>query len=278
MTIKECIDIVDSVKPNQYSIENKVEWLSFLDHTIINDVLLTHEGYNGEYDDFTGYSPDKLTVGLIVPSPYDRIYTAYLKMKIDEENGETSRYNNSAAMYNAYMMDYKRWYNRTHMPIGKADRRPKMIVNNNFALTDAMYENLRRDVMNEIEEEIANNLSEDRIYDIIMRHVYTHIKEFTGGGSSSNVQSARIGNVRLLANAWVGSNNLYSQVVSISGVTSNSQVDLTPSVDQLAKFYEKDLTFVTENDGGVVTVYAIGQKPTNDYTIQVTITEVNVNG
>ena len=42
-----------------------------------------------------------------------------------------------------------------------------------------------------------------------------------------------------------------------------------------AVFYEKDITFVTENDGGVVTVYAIGQKPQNDYTIQVTITEVD---
>ena len=29
MTIKECIDLVDNVKPNQYSIEDKVAWLSF---------------------------------------------------------------------------------------------------------------------------------------------------------------------------------------------------------------------------------------------------------
>ena len=87
--------------------------------------------------------------------------------------------------------------------------------------------------------------------------------------------SARIGVVTLLASAWVGKDNLYSQVVDIDGVTKKSQVDLTPDVQQLLVFYEKDLTFVTENEEGVVTVYAIGQKPTNDYTIQVTITEVN---
>lgn len=87
---------------------------------------------------------------------------------------------------------------------------------------------------------------------------------------------ASIGVVELLADNWVGSDNLHSQVVSIDGVTENSQVDLTPSVEQLVVFYEKDLTFVTENEGGVVTVYAIGQKPTNDYVIQVTITEVSV--
>ena len=91
-----------------------------------------------------------------------------------------------------------------------------------------------------------------------------------------SVSSARIGVVELPASSWVGSNNLYSQVVSIDGVTENSQVDLTPNVEQLAIFHGKDLTFVTENEDGVVTVYAIGQKPTNDYTIQVTITEVYV--
>lgn len=92
----------------------------------------------------------------------------------------------------------------------------------------------------------------------------------------NNVKTARIGVVNLPASAWQGDDNLYSQVVSIEGVTENSQVDLTPDVQQLAVFYEKDLAFVTENEDGIVTVYAIGQKPTNDYTIQVTITEVDV--
>ena len=87
--------------------------------------------------------------------------------------------------------------------------------------------------------------------------------------------SARIGEVTLTSNGWTGSGSLYSQVVNIEGVTENSQVDLTPSVQQLVVFYEKDLTFVTENVDGVVTVYAIGQKPSSDYTIQVTITEVS---
>lgn len=85
---------------------------------------------------------------------------------------------------------------------------------------------------------------------------------------------AKISEVTLYADAWEGSGSLYSQVVSIEGVTERSQVDLTPDVEQLVVFYEKDLTFVTENDDGVVTVYAIGQKPTSDYTMQVTLTEV----
>ena len=89
-----------------------------------------------------------------------------------------------------------------------------------------------------------------------------------------NKPVATIGEVTLLASEWVGEASPYSQVVTIAGVTENSQVDLTPSVEQLAVFHHKDLAFVTENEDGVVTVYAIGDKPMNDYTIQVTITEV----
>lgn len=86
--------------------------------------------------------------------------------------------------------------------------------------------------------------------------------------------SATIGEITLRAANWRGDASPYSQVVSVSGVTEVSQVDLTPSAEQLSIFHNKDVAFVTENDGGVVTVYAIGQKPENDYTIQVTITEV----
>ena len=100
--------------------------------------------------------------------------------------------------------------------------------------------------------------------------VAAYLAENPAGGSS-----VAIGTVDLPAANWTGSGNLYSQVVTIAGVTENSQVDLTPSVEQLAIFYDKSLALVAENDGGVVTVYAIGQRPENDYTIQVTITEVS---
>ena len=117
MTIKEVVDIVDSVKPNQYGIEEKVRWLSFLDSIIINEVIKNYEEYEGEYDDFDGYSPDRTDTALIVKAPYDNLYEAYLKMKIDEENGEMARYNNSATMFNSYMEAYKKHYNKNHMPL-----------------------------------------------------------------------------------------------------------------------------------------------------------------
>lgn len=112
-----------------------------------------------------------------------------------------------------------------------------------------------------------------------LNHIEAGIIAVENTISSLGSTTASIGTVTLLSKDWVASGssgNLYYQEVTIAGVTENSQVDLTPSVEQLLVFYEKDLTFVTENEGGRVTVYAIGQKPENDYTIQVTITEVNV--
>ena len=96
------------------------------------------------------------------------------------------------------------------------------------------------------------------------------------GGERYSVGSAKtvLTEVTLLASAWEGDTSPYSQVVTIEGVTANSKVDLQPSVEQLTIFHQKDIAFVTENEDGVVTVFAIGDKPANDYTIQATITEV----
>lgn len=331
MTIKECIDNVDNIKPNEYSVEDKVQWLSFIDLIIVNDVLKTHEGYDGKYDDFTGYSVDKLSEPLIVPSPYDRLYTAYLKMKIDGENGETARYNNSASLFNSYMMEYRKFYNKTHMPLSIGDKRHQKHSHKQIiGLSDEEYENLKRDLYYSLSEYFASITSQDKLYGIVTSYVNNNIQmlkdvyeddvrladesaraaatsETNAAQSEANInqmakevhsytqiaqefagefekaveeiirrvilETNKISTVTLHASQWVGETSPYSQVVTIAGVTPKSQVDLTPSVEQLSIFYEKDLTFVTENDNGVVTVYAIGQKPQNDYTIQVTITE-----
>jgi hypothetical protein len=94
----------------------------------------------------------------------------------------------------------------------------------------------------------------------------------------TNTSAVQIAYVDLLASYWHGTESPYAQTLVIDGTTENSKIDLNPSVDQLVKFYEKDIAFVVENDDGVITAYAIGQKPLDDYTMQVTITEVNANG
>lgn len=89
----------------------------------------------------------------------------------------------------------------------------------------------------------------------------------------------RIAYIDLLSSKWqsTGSPNSYSQVVAINGVTENSFIDICYTLEQLEIFHAKDITFFAENDGGVVTVNCVGQKPTADYRLQVKITEVTTN-
>lgn len=70
--------------------------------------------------------------------------------------------------------------------------------------------------------------------------------------------------------------NRYYQPVTVKNavITPNSKIDLQPSPEQLAVFAEKDLTFTTINRGGNVRVCVVGQQPTQEYTMQVTVTEV----
>lgn len=135
MTLHECISRVDTVKPNQYSTEDKVRWLSYLDGSIKNEIIDRHEhpGQNENTEtmtpeemeeekaknEFVPYSPDRLTDELIAPFPYDEMYVAYLKAKIDEENGETARYNNTASTFNGMLSDFARAYHREHKPINR---------------------------------------------------------------------------------------------------------------------------------------------------------------
>ena len=61
-------------------------------------------------------------------------------------------------------------------------------------------------------------------------------------------------------------------------ITANSKIDLQPTPEQLYIFQKKDITFTTVNENGIVRVCAIGVKLVQDYDIQVTITEVIIDG
>ena len=98
---------------------------------------------------------------------------------------------------------------------------------------------------------------------------------------ASNKAAQTPASITLYADKWEQGDveTLWSQVVVVENatITEYSKVDLQPSAEQLLIFHEKDVTFVAENDGGVVTVFCIGQKPVNDYVMQATVSEVVVN-
>lgn len=118
MTIMEAIYRADAQKPNVYSQEEKIRWLSALDGTVKTEIIDTHEG--GEDIVFNGYDAmTDLNTELLIPAPYDEVYIHWIEMHIDYANAEFAKYNNSMAMYNSVFSNFEKYYNRTHMPLGK---------------------------------------------------------------------------------------------------------------------------------------------------------------
>ena len=100
MRIREAIEMIDRLMPNQYGEHDKVHWLGELDGIADREVFRAHEREE-DMGEFTGYPPGvDLDTILMIPFPYEDIYRWYLEMKIDDANGEMTKYNNSAAKYN----------------------------------------------------------------------------------------------------------------------------------------------------------------------------------
>lgn len=116
MTIGEAISSLDSTKSNAFGTSEKINWLSELDWRIKREIIDTHEG--GDMIPFEGYGQDidPETV-LLADAPWDTLYLRYLEAMVDYHNGETAKYANSHAMFNAAYADFAGYYNRTVAPI-----------------------------------------------------------------------------------------------------------------------------------------------------------------
>lgn len=122
MTIAEAIALTASIRGGQqYSQELKIMWLSRLDGRVFTEILSTHEDCGIEQ--FPGYDKNTpIDTELLVPHPYDAIYTHWLEANIDYANREYDKYNNSIEMFNTDYSAYANLYNRTHMPSGGTRR------------------------------------------------------------------------------------------------------------------------------------------------------------
>ena len=115
MTIAEAISKVDALKPNTYTPEDKIDWLSTLDARVKSQIIDAHEGGCSIF--FYGYdSINDQETELLVPAPYDEMYLRWLEAMIDYHNSDDDRYNNAIMLFNNAYEGYKKHYTRTHMP------------------------------------------------------------------------------------------------------------------------------------------------------------------
>lgn len=87
----------------------------------------------------------------------------------------------------------------------------------------------------------------------------------------------RITTITLRAANWSGNSNPWSQEVEITAdanIGISSKLDPQPTAQQIVSMQNEETSIMLSNEGGHVVAYAIGNKPTVDYTMQVLITEV----
>lgn len=105
--------------------------------------------------------------------------------------------------------------------------------------------------------------------------------ETLGGTSLGSILNSisdtidKVTTITLPVSGWIEATNVYSQVVTVAGATINSKIDLYPTPEQLVELQSDGIALVAVNEDGIVTVYALNNKPTSDYSMQVTLTEVN---
>ena len=108
-TPNKVIEYVDKVKPNVYDQEEKFQWLCDLDGMIRRTVMQEADGVRYSY-------PEDMDTQLLVPQPWESIYSLYLEAQIDLQNKDYEDYNNAVLVFNERLDEYKRAYIREHRP------------------------------------------------------------------------------------------------------------------------------------------------------------------
>lgn len=115
MQIIEAIGIINELKPNAYSQDRKVEWLSTLDDMVQRLVYDKHTG--APACRFEGYPNDVDPNTELLVRGHDQMYIRWLAAMIDLNQGEYNKYNNSIDLFNTEWNNFEGEYNRTHMPL-----------------------------------------------------------------------------------------------------------------------------------------------------------------
>lgn len=112
MTLKECIDFVEGIKPSAFTNEQKTRWINEIEGRVQTEVFLWDPTTN-----HTTYTyDDNKNTELFVKPPYEKIYYEYLSAMIDYANGEYDKYQNTMAMFEEAWIAFKKWFINTYHP------------------------------------------------------------------------------------------------------------------------------------------------------------------
>ena len=114
MKIKDAIATARALTPDAFGDEALFNWINQLEGQLASQVFLMAPA---EVEQLHYTYPEDLETELLVVPPYDEVYTAYLKAKVDAANGEYNKYANSMAIYNAVYAAFVCWFCQLYDPV-----------------------------------------------------------------------------------------------------------------------------------------------------------------
>ena len=112
-TFKEIISRVNEMKPNVFSQQTKLNWLTSLNGKLAADIFLM------DINEIRALpqGDEALDSQPLVGFPHEEIYEEYLIAKIDAANGEAREYQNRMQVYDSYYSNFVTWFKATYDPV-----------------------------------------------------------------------------------------------------------------------------------------------------------------
>lgn len=111
MTIQEVIDFTDRVKPNDFTEDDKVKWISNVEGMVQTQIFL-----QAPVEFITYHWPDDKNTVLLVDPPFEKLYLTYMQAMIDYHNGEYGNYQNTMTMFNSDFNEFMQWFANMYRP------------------------------------------------------------------------------------------------------------------------------------------------------------------
>lgn len=100
------------------------------------------------------------------------------------------------------------------------------------------------------------------------------VEELSGAVPDKQEQIDKL-TLTLTAAGWTGNASPYTQGVTITGGTATSQADIQADATAIQQMLDDGTNAIyIANNNGTFTAYAVGEKPTADMIVQVTVYEV----
>lgn len=116
VSINQVLSRVDRVRQDAVDERTRAAWLLELEGKLFREVILRHE-CPGPLPVYPTRFPEDGDMPLLAGAPYDRLYDLYLMAQADFVNREWEDYNNTSAMFNDALWQFRRAWHREHRPL-----------------------------------------------------------------------------------------------------------------------------------------------------------------